>query len=107
MQCGVDGGTGMRFKLLYSIDTKAGTFYIAQSGDGRFHPMYNGNDYGRYAKVWQPAEDLAGNAIRTICHSATGELLDTSALGIPENLEAWERIVSASSRASATVSRTR
>lgn len=86
----------MRFRLLYFWDTPAGTFYIGQSEDGRFHPIYDNESYGSYAKEWQAAEDLALNATFSINHSSTGEILDTSELGIPEHTSEWERIRSAS-----------
>ncbi|TWU44477.1 hypothetical protein [Rubripirellula reticaptiva] len=79
-------------KLLLSFSTKAGTFYIGQSNDGRFHPIYNDESLGSYAKHWQATEDLATNATFSVLHSTTGELLDTSRLGIPEDPSEWERI---------------
>jgi len=85
----------MRFRLLYSWKTIVGTFYIGQSADGRFHPIYDDESYGSYANEWQASEDLAMNATFSINHSITGELLYTSTLGIPEHTSEWERIRSA------------
>lgn len=79
------------FKLLYAFKTRVGTFYIGQSGDGRFHPIYNDESYGSYHEDWQAADDLVQNATYSI-QSPSGELLDTSKLGIPEDLSEWERI---------------
>jgi len=79
-------------KLLVQCHTRAGTFYIGQSDDGRFHPIYDGESYGSYAQAWQAAEDLAMNATYSITHHTTGALLDTSRLGIPADPREWERV---------------
>jgi hypothetical protein len=82
----------MRFRLLFSYPTRAGTFYLGQSDDGRFHPIYDGESYGSYAYVWQATEALADNGTFSIQHQRTGELLDTSTLGIPEHPSEWDKI---------------
>lgn len=82
----------MRFRLLYFWKTSVGTFYIGQSDDGRFHPIFDDESYGSYVKEWQAAEDLAFNATYSITHPATGKTIDTSTLGIPEHSSEWERI---------------
>ncbi|MDP6117048.1 MAG: hypothetical protein QGG53_34730 [Planctomycetota bacterium] len=74
-------------KLLYSYETTAGTFYIGQSRDGRFHPIFDDESLGSYAHEWQAAEDLAGGHT----FSASG-VSDTSTLGIPDDLGEWERL---------------
>ena len=35
-------------KLLYKFDTRVGTFYIGQSRDGRFHPIFDDESLGSY-----------------------------------------------------------
>lgn len=97
----------MRFELLYSCQTRAGTFYVGIAPDGWFHPVYNGQSYGRYAKPWQAAEDLSQNATFPVHDQSTGERLDTSSIGIGPGLSQWERMASASRRASATLTRKR
>ena len=72
-------------KLLYKFETRVGTFYIGQSADGRFHPVYDGESLGSYAHPWQAAEDLAGG--HTFSVSGVD---DTSTLGIPEHHTEWE-----------------
>lgn len=79
-------------KLLLRWRTRAGTFYLGQSRDGRFHPIYNDESLGSYAHPWQATEDLAMNATFSVLHKDSGELLDTSALGIPEQHSEWEPI---------------
>jgi hypothetical protein len=79
-------------KLLLSYNTKAGTFYIGQSDDGRFHLIYNGEKLGSYADARQATEDLATNSTDSVLHSVTGKVLDTSQLGIPEDPSEWSRI---------------
>ena len=74
-------------KLLYSFATRVGTFYIGQSPDGRFHPIYDDESLGSYAHDWQASEDLVGG------HTFTpSQLSDTSQLGIPEDIGEWERL---------------
>jgi hypothetical protein len=74
-------------KLLYKWDTRVGTFYIGQSADGRYHPIFGGDDLGSYLYPWQATEDLA----RGHKCSVVG-IDDTSALGIPEHESEWERL---------------
>lgn len=79
-------------RLLFKYKTKAGTFYIGQSDDGRFHPIYDDESLGSYEYDWQAASDLAMDATFTVLHYKTGEVLDTSELGIPEDIGEWEAI---------------
>jgi hypothetical protein len=81
----------MRTKLIYRWSTTVGTFYIGQSEDGRFHPIYNDETYGSYSQAWQASEELAHNLI-PIHHPTTGKRIDTSKLGIPDHTSDWERI---------------
>lgn len=74
-------------KLLYKIETRAGTFYIGQSPDGRYHPIYDDESLGSYEHPWQAAEDLAGGHT----FSAPG-INDTADLGIPEHHADWDHI---------------
>jgi len=85
----------MTMKLILSCTTHVGTFYIGQSPDGRFHPIFDEDSLGSYAKAWQAIDDLANNATFSALHPSTGKLLDTSALGIPEDPSEWERLSSA------------
>jgi hypothetical protein len=74
-------------RLLYVFHTKVGPFYIGEQ-DGRFLPIFNDQSLGSYEHAWQAAEDLAGGY--TLAISAT---IDTSALGIPEDLGEWEELL--------------
>lgn len=80
----------MRFLL--SWDTKIGTFFIGQSPDGRFHPIFDDESLGSYATVVQAVDDLVNDATFSVLHPRTGTLLDTSALGIPEEWQEWNRL---------------
>jgi hypothetical protein len=51
-------------RKLYYWTTRIGTVYIAQSNDGRFHPVYDDESLGSYATAQQPAEDLADTLFR-------------------------------------------
>ena len=79
-------------KLILQFDTKVGPFYIGQSQDGRFHPIFDDESLGSYAQVWQATDDLAGNATFSVLHPTTSDLLDTSALGIPQDPNEWSRL---------------
>lgn len=65
-------------KKLYYWPTRIGSFYIAQSPDGRFHPVYDDESLGSYATDQQAAEDLAGGHTFSISSG-----IDTAGLGIP------------------------
>jgi len=82
----------MNKKILF-FETKVGTFYIGQSRDGRYHPIYNDESLGAYPKIWQATEDLAGDHTFSVLHQDTGDILDTSTLGIPEDPNEWEKVV--------------
>jgi len=79
-------------KRLLSFTTRVGTFYIGQSSDGRFHPIFDDESLGSYAEVWQATDDLAHDATFSVLHPETSELLDTSELGIPEDPKEWVRL---------------
>jgi hypothetical protein len=74
-------------KLLYKWSTRVGDFFIGQTSDGRYHPIYDEESLGSYSQPWQAAEDLAGGHT----FSATG-VDDTSVLGIPEHHSEWEKL---------------
>ena len=74
-------------RLLYKFDTRVGTFYIGQSDDGRFHPLFQGDDLGSYAHPWQAAEELAGGHTCSVVG-----VDDTSVLGIPMHHLEWEQV---------------
>jgi hypothetical protein len=77
----------MLLHKMYSFDTRVGVFFIAQSPDERFHPVFNDDSLGSYHSAGAAAEDLAGG--RT--PSVTG-VRDTSALGIPPDVSEWTRV---------------
>lgn len=79
-------------KLILFFETKVGTFYIGRSADRRFHPVFNDEPLGSYEEISQAVEDLSGNHTFSVLHPETGELLDTSALGIPEDPGEWEEV---------------
>jgi hypothetical protein len=55
--------------------------------NGRDHPVYDNVSLGSYARPEQAAEDLAGGHTSSISSG-----IDTSALGIPEDLSEWQRL---------------
>lgn len=77
----------MKIRLLYKWDTRVGTFYVGQTMDGKYHPVFNDDSLGGYPEAWQAVEDLAKGAT----YSVSG-VPGTSLLGIPEDLADWERL---------------
>jgi hypothetical protein len=74
-------------KLLYKFETSVGVFYIGQSEDGRYHPIFDDESLGSYARPGQAAEDLAGgHTFSPRCDA------DTADLGIPEHHSEWTKI---------------
>ena len=71
---------------IYFCETKVGRFSIESRGD-RWHIMFKGESLGSYARPEQAADDLAGG------HTyPAGPGIDTSMLGISENLSEWSRV---------------
>jgi hypothetical protein len=73
-------------RILFGWNTRIGPFYIVEM-DGRFHPFYNDESLGSYARPEQAAEDVAGGHTFSIA-----EGIDTATLGIPEDLSDWEPV---------------
>lgn len=73
-------------KLLYVFQTRLGPFYIGEK-DGRFHPVFEDNNLGSYARPEQAAEDLAGGHTFSISSG-----VDTASLGIPGDIGKWKRV---------------
>jgi hypothetical protein len=69
---------------IYSFETKAGTFTIVRRA-GLFHVILDGESLGSYASAQQAAEDVAGGHTFT---PSSG--VDTSRLGIPQEISEWE-----------------
>lgn len=78
-------------RALLKHRTKVGTFYIAQSPDGRFHPVFDNESLGSYVSIAHAVDDLVNDVTFSVLHPVTSELLDISALGLPEELGEWER----------------
>ena len=71
---------------LFVWNTDIGLFYIAEM-DGRFHPLYEDQSLGSYERPQQAAEGLAGGQTVSIRGG-----VDTSTLGIPEDIRGWQRV---------------
>lgn len=50
----------MQFRLLIGYPTRKGPVFIAQSSDGRFHPVWNGESLGSYHSAVAAIDDVAG-----------------------------------------------
>lgn len=77
--------------ILY-FPTSVGTFYIVETEDRLFHPVFEGRGLGAYREIWQAVKDLAENETHSVRHPSTGESLDTSKLGIPQSPEQWKKV---------------
>lgn len=77
----------MRLKPIFRYETPAGAFFISQSDDGRFHPVFDNESLGSYHTAIAAVSDLAGG--HTV--SVAG-IKDIGALGIPDDLAEWIRM---------------
>lgn len=75
-----------RMRNVFVYNTRIGPFYIAELG-GRYHPVYNEESLGSYARPEQAAEDVAGGHTFSLSNG-----IDTATLGIPEDLGGWQRL---------------
>lgn len=50
----------MQYRLLIGHPTRKGPVFIAQSSDGRFHPMWKGESLGSYHSAMAAIDDVAG-----------------------------------------------
>lgn len=70
---------------MYHYKTVVGTFLIAQRA-GQWHVLFNDESLGGYTTPHQAADDVAGG------HTfSAGPGIDTAKLGIPADIEEWER----------------
>lgn len=79
-------------RLLISYPTDVGTFYLGQSNDRKYHPIYNDESLGEYEKVQDAVDGLLRNETLPVYHIETKELVDTSKLGICEDYTQWESL---------------
>lgn len=73
-------------ELLY-CQTSVGKFLIVQSADGRFHPVFRGFSLGSFDLPHEAAVALARGQVLPFPGG-----IDTSTLGIPEDLERWRYV---------------
>lgn len=71
-------------KILFFNTTK-GTFFIVQTLDGLFRPMFNNETYGGYSTIQKAVDDISGGHT----FSVSG-IDDTSTIGLPSNASDWE-----------------
>ena len=71
---------------LYSYKTRDGVFFIAERS-GRFDVIFEGKSLGSYMTPEQAAEELAKG------HTFRPPGIDTSKLGIPDDLSDWDRLL--------------
>ncbi len=70
---------------MYYYRTSVGIFLIAQRS-GRWHVIFDDESLGSYATPQQAVDDLAGG------HTfSPGHGIDTSKLGIPDDINEWSK----------------
>lgn len=77
-------------QIIIKWNTDIGIFYIAQSDDGYFHPIFENESLGYYSSIYRAVDDLVHGATLSILHPTTQDLVDTSTLGFPEDPVDWE-----------------
>lgn len=78
-------------RVILKFPTRTGVFYIAQSTDGRYHSIFDNESVGSYRSIAHAIDDLTNNATSSVLHPETFELIDISALGLPDNAGKWVR----------------
>ncbi len=79
-------------KLICQHQTRVGTFYIGRDGRGMFHVIFDNESYGPYRSAEQAIDDLVNDALGSVFHPLSGELLDLSSLDIPASPADWSRM---------------
>jgi hypothetical protein len=67
--------------------TKIGVFSIMQNRDGRWHATFEDGSLGSYHSPQAALEDLVGGHV-----DFPDSSVDTSALGLPDELSEWEAV---------------
>lgn len=70
---------------MYYVNTRAGTFRIEQRS-GRWHVLFEDESLGAYRSPQHAVDDLVGGHCSTPSRG-----IDTSALGIPDDIDDWKR----------------
>jgi hypothetical protein len=75
----------MKFRLLIGYKTSKGTAFIAQSEDGRYHPMWREESLGSYHSLVAAVEDVAGGHVFT-----PSDGTDMGSLGLSADPSEWD-----------------
>lgn len=78
-------------RILLSQPTTIGTFYLGQSSDRKYHPIFNDESLGSYSSVQDAVDSLLNNKV-PVLDNDTNKLVDTSTLDIPENYIEWDSV---------------
>lgn len=76
-------------RVILKFPTRIGVFYIAQSTTGRYHSIFDNESLGSYRSIAHAIDDLTNDATSSVLHTETFELIDTSALGLPDDPGEW------------------
>ena len=75
-----------QMRKLFVWNTRIGPFYITELV-GRYHPVFNDQSLGSYARPEKAAVDLACGQTFSVVAG-----VDTSEMGIPSDLSEWQRV---------------
>lgn len=77
-------------RILISYPTDIGTFDIGQSENRKYHPIYNDTSLGEYDSAKDAVDALIENKTSPIYSVETGDLVDSSTLGISQDYLEWD-----------------
>lgn len=74
----------MKFKYLIGHNTSAGPMFIAQTSNGRYHPVWKDESLGSYRTLIGAVEDVAGGHVFTPSDGTR-----TGSLGLSSDPSDW------------------
>lgn len=77
-------------RILISYPTNIGIFDIGQCENRKYHPIYNDTSLGEYDSVQDAVDALVENKTSPIYSMETGDLVDSSNLGISQDYLEWD-----------------
>lgn len=77
-------------RVLLSYPTDVGIFDLGQCENRKYHPIFNDESLGSYDSMQDAVDALVCNKTTPVKHMDTGELIDTSTLGISSDYTQWD-----------------
>lgn len=76
-------------RVLLSYPTDVGIFDIGQCTKRKYHPMYNEESLGSFSSMQEAVDALVNNELELKDYES-GQLIDTSKLGISSDYTQWD-----------------